>query len=145
VLAQPAIPYNLDAWDGYAVARETVLGTAAAGQEPGRAGRRHPQRLGQRPADLSAATPVGVEFATSSVSSPGFESILPNEEPGLPGRRLTQLIGPLQYCDTARRGFLLLTVTPGACRADWSTSAPCSSRSYTAASDQALRVLPGAV
>jgi alkaline phosphatase D len=30
VLAQPAIPYNLDAWDGYPVARETVLGTAAS-------------------------------------------------------------------------------------------------------------------
>ena len=30
ILAQPAIPYNLDAWDGYAVARETVLGTARA-------------------------------------------------------------------------------------------------------------------
>ena len=28
VLAQPAIPYNLDAWDGYAVARETVFGMA---------------------------------------------------------------------------------------------------------------------
>src|SRR5258708_39666346 len=28
ILAQPSIPYNLDAWDGYAVARETVLATA---------------------------------------------------------------------------------------------------------------------
>jgi hypothetical protein len=28
ILAQPSIPYNLDAWDGYAVARETVLGMA---------------------------------------------------------------------------------------------------------------------
>ena len=24
ILAQPSIPYNLDAWDGYAVAREVV-------------------------------------------------------------------------------------------------------------------------
>ncbi len=28
ILAQPSIPYNLDAWDGYQAARETVLGTS---------------------------------------------------------------------------------------------------------------------
>jgi len=33
ILAQPSIPYNLDAWDGYAAARETVLGMARALQK----------------------------------------------------------------------------------------------------------------
>ena len=28
ILAQPSIPYNLDAWDGYQAARETVLATS---------------------------------------------------------------------------------------------------------------------
>ena len=51
ILAQPSIPYNLDAWDGYAAARETrARHRPRARQEPGRAGRRHAQRLGQRPA-----------------------------------------------------------------------------------------------
>jgi alkaline phosphatase D len=73
ILAQPSIPYNLDAWDGYQAARETVLGTARS--------------LGKNLVVLSGDThnawaneladmggnAVGVEFATSSVSSPGFE------------------------------------------------------------------------
>lgn len=144
ILAQPSIPYNLDAWDGYAVAREAVLGTA--------------RQLDKNLVVLSGDThnawasdlldingnQVGVEFATSSVSSPGFEEYLPGEEPATLAASLTQLIGPLQYCDTARRGFMLLTATTAECRADWVYVDTIASRSYVATSNAALKVLPGA-
>ena len=58
----------------------TVLGPAQPGQEPGGAVGRHAQRLGQRTAETATATPWA-EFATSSVTSPGFEEYLPNENP----------------------------------------------------------------
>jgi hypothetical protein len=43
--------------------------------------------------DLSGNA-VGVEFATSSVTSPGFEAIFTTEEPTAFAAALTQLIGP---------------------------------------------------
>ena len=57
---------------------------------------------------------------------------------------MTQLIGPLEYCDTARRGYLLVTADATQCRADWVYVNTVSSRTYTTVSDRALRVLPGA-
>lgn len=87
ILAQPSIPYNLDAWDGYQAARETVLGIS--------------RQLGKKLVVLAGDThnawanelqdmngnAVGVEFATSSVSSPGFEEYLPRENrPSWPRR-----------------------------------------------------------
>ncbi len=87
--------------------------------------------------------PVGVEFATSSVTSPGFEEYLPNEQPAALAASLTQLIGPLKYCDTARRGFMLLTATAAECRAVWIYVDAIASRSYVASNGMALKVLPG--
>ncbi|ALT78555.1 alkaline phosphatase D family protein [Paucibacter sp. KCTC 42545] len=144
VLAQPSIPYNLDAWDGYAVARETVLATA--------------RQLNKNLVVLSgdthnawandlqdlAGNQVGVEFATSSVTSPGFEEYLPKEKPAVLAAALTELIGPLQYCDTSRRGFMVLTANASECRADWVYVSTITSRSYTASVDKSMKVLPGA-
>jgi alkaline phosphatase D len=144
VLAQPSIPYNLDAWDGYAVARETLLGTARALDKNlvVLAGDTHNAWA----SDLTdfAGNRVGVEFATPSVSSPGLEEYFPAENPLAVAAGLTQIIGPLQYADTARRGFMLVTVTAQACRAEWRYVSTVKSRSYTVANGPALRVLPGA-
>jgi alkaline phosphatase D len=144
ILAQPSIPYNLDAWDGYAVARETVLGAARALDKNlvVLSGDTH-NAWANDLLDLSG-NQVGVEFATSSVSSPGFEEYLPAEDPAQLAASLTQLIGPLQYCDTSRRGYMLLTATATECRADWVYVSTIASRSYTATTSKSLRMLPGA-
>jgi alkaline phosphatase D len=143
VLAQPSIPYNLDAWDGYAVAREAVLGAARTLDRNlvVLAGDTHNAWAN----DLldAGGNRVGVEFATPSVSSPGFESVF-TDNPATLAASLTQLIGPLEYCDTARRGYLVITAEPGQCRGDWVYVSSVTQRGYTAVSDKALRVLPGA-
>ncbi len=144
ILAQPAIPYNLDAWDGYYVARETVLGSARSLNKNlvVLSGDTHNAWA----SDLKdmAGNQIGVEFATSSVTSPGFEEYLPNENPTTLAASLTQLIAPLEYCDTSRRGYLLLTVTTSECRADWVYVNTIVNRTYSAVTDKSLRVLPGA-
>jgi alkaline phosphatase D len=144
ILAQPSIPYNLDAWDGYAVARETVLGTARTLDKNlvVLSGDTH-NAWANDLQDL-AGRQVGVEFATPGVSSPGFESIFPNENPTAFAAALTQLIGPLQYCDTARRGYMVVTATPTACTADWVYVSTVSSRTFTTAKGPTWKVLPGA-
>lgn len=144
ILAQPAIPYNLDAWDGYQAARETVLGMARALNKNlvVLAGDTH-NAWANDLLDMNG-NQVGVEFATSSVTSPGFEEYLPKENPATLAASLAQLIGPLQYCDTARRGYMVLTATPTECRADWTYVNTITSRTYTAVTDKALKMLPGA-
>lgn len=143
ILAQPAIPYNLDAWDGYAAARETVLGMARALDKNlvSLAGDTH-NAWASDLKDLSGNA-VGVEFATSSVTSPGFETVFTTEEPTAFAAALTQLIGPLQYAQTSLRGYMVLNVTPTEARADWVFVDTILSRSYTASAGRSLRTLPG--
>jgi alkaline phosphatase D len=143
ILAAPSIPYNLDAWDGYAAARETVLGTA---REFGRnlvvlAGDTHNAWAN----DLADAqgNAVGVEFATASVSSPGFEAIFPDENPAAFARAIEALVGPLVYADTHRRGFLLVTASAQECRAEWRFVSTVFSRAYHVSTGRVLRTLPG--
>jgi hypothetical protein len=108
------IPYNLDAWDGYGVERETILQTAAGlGKRlVSLAGDTHNAWSGVLDVmSAGAAEPgqvVGVEFATPGVSSPGIESAFgPGLEP-----LFTSYTDGLSYADLSRRGFLDITFHP---------------------------------
>jgi alkaline phosphatase D len=143
ILAQPSIPYNLDAWDGHAVARETVLGTALSLKKnlvvlSGDTHNAWANELNDR-----LGNPVGVEFATSSVTSPGFEAYLPNENPAVLAGALQQLISPLKYCDTSRRGYMVITATREACQADWVHVDTIAQHAFVATTDKSLKVLAG--
>lgn len=144
ILAQPSIPYNLDAWDGYQAARETVLGMS---RQLGKnlvvlAGDTH-NAWASELQDMNGNA-VGVEFATSSVTSPGFEEYLPKENPAQLAGALQQLIQPLKYCDTSRRGYMVVTATASECRADWVYVNTITSRQFTASTAASLSVRAGA-
>jgi len=87
---------------------------------------------------------VGVEFATSSVSSPGFEQYLPTVPPAQLGAAFPMLIDDLVYADTSRRGYVVLKATAQEVRADWVFVDTISSHTYQATIGQSLRTLPGA-
>ncbi len=143
VLAQPSIPYNLDAWDGYAVARETLLGTA----------RQLDKNLVVLSGDTHnawandlldlAGNRVGVEFATPSVSSPGLEAFLTNENPLVLAAGVTQLIEPLQYANTGDRGFMLVEARTDQCIAEWRFVSTVKDRAHDFFNGPRLRTLPG--
>jgi alkaline phosphatase D len=144
ILAEPAIPYNLDAWDGYAVAREQVLGTARALDKNlvVLAGDTHNAWA----SDLAdaAGNAVGVEFATSSVSSPGLEAYFPAEDPERVAAGLTALVGPLRYANTADRGYMVLTATAEACFAQWHYVSTVKSAEHARIDGPVWGTLPGA-
>lgn len=131
----PRLGYNLDAWDGYPAARELLLGTAAA--------------LGKRVVSLAGdthnawyselrlrdGTLVGEEFATPGVSSPGLEEALSALPPAQTTAIFRGVIDTLKYCDTYRRGFLLMRFTPQAARGDWYFLDTVKSRTYTVTKD----------
>jgi len=138
------VPYNLDAWDGYQAARETVLSMSKALNKNlvVLAGDTH-NAWASDLADLNGQA-VGVEFGVPAVTSPGFETYFPTIAPATVAAGMEQLIGPLQYAETISRGFVVLTVTPAETRADYRYVSTVTSKTYTAAVGKSLRMLPGA-
>jgi alkaline phosphatase D len=143
LLAQPAIPYNLDAWDGYAAARETVLGTARAYNRNlvVLAGDTH-NAWASNLDDLNGNV-AGVEFATASVTSPGLEQVFPDEDPAAFAATWQQLVGPLVYANTHQRGYLAVTASRSEMRAEWWYVNDILTRSAQATLGRTLRTLPG--
>lgn len=122
LLQLPAMPYNLDAWDGYPAEREIILSTVAAAQKQllVLAGDTH--NAWANHLDLADGTAVGVELATSSVTSPGLEQYINLSDRAsaeATEQALVQLVQGLQYANLYDRGFMLLTVTPQQVRCQW--------------------------
>jgi alkaline phosphatase D len=144
LLNQRRVPYNLDAWDGYPAARESVLVTARslgknlvslAGDTHNAWASNLTDAAGQR---------VGVEFATASVSSPGFERALPLISGPVLSDAFPRLVSDLRYAETSKRGYLVLTLTPAEARGDWTEVSTVLSRSYSVRLAASLHALPGA-
>uniref|UniRef100_A0A486XRT3 Phosphodiesterase/alkaline phosphatase D n=1 Tax=Rheinheimera sp. BAL341 TaxID=1708203 RepID=A0A486XRT3_9GAMM len=122
LLQLPAIPYNLDAWDGYPLEREVILAQAHASGKKllVLAGDTH--NAWANHLDMADGTAVGTELATSSVTSPGLEQYI-----NLPDRNvasqteaaLTQLIAGLQYANLYDRGFMLLDIGREQVNCNW--------------------------
>ena len=114
-------PYNLDAWDGYFAEREILYGTLA--------------QLKKKVVVLAGDTHnawssnlyskdgvfVGVELATSSVSSPGLEKYL-----NIPLAQLQQfefafttLIDELNYCNLNQRGYVMVQFDETQVQSQW--------------------------
>jgi alkaline phosphatase D len=118
---ETVLPYNLDAWDGYAAEREVVLGTAhALGKDlVVLSGDTH-NAWANNLTDL-ANNPVGVEFATPSVTSPGLEDYLSLPQPAWPQTEqgFQLLIDGLEYLNVGDRGYMTVTFTRDEAVADW--------------------------
>jgi alkaline phosphatase D len=144
LLQLPSIPYNLDAWDGYAYEREVIYATAKSLNHNlvVIAGDTH-NAWASELTDTNGDT-VGVEFATSSVSSPGLEYYLGLSDAEMPATEaaIVSLISDLKYANLKDRGYLLLTFTADEVRSDWqyvdtildTTFASLDARNYSATS-----------
>ena len=144
---QTVIPYNLDAWDGYAYEREVIFGLARTLDKNlvVLAGDTH--NAWANNLKTLSGDPVGVEFATSGVTSPGLESYLGLPAEAMPGaeQAITALVDDLQYLNANQRGYLLVTFTPDQARADWRFVSTVKDRDYVIEStrSKAMSMLPG--
>jgi alkaline phosphatase D len=135
--SNPLRGYNLDAWDGYLAARETVLATSA--------------RLGKRLVALAGDThnawhldltlkgltdptladvKVGEEFACSSVTSPGLEAFV-GLRPSLVKAIFEGVADDVHWMDPSRRGYLKMRFTASEARGEWYFVNTVTERSYT--------------
>ena len=125
------LPYNLDAWDGYFVEREELFTMLSGKKMVCLAGDTH--NAWHSKLKNSSGEEVGVEFATSSVTSPGFEGFAGLENDQIAGFEfsLKTLIDDLQYTDSSRRGYLAVTFTNGAVDAQWNFIDTIAQEEYT--------------
>lgn len=116
------LPYNLDAWDGYYVERETILATAKAYNKnlvvlAGDTHNSWASNLKDKDGNK-----IGVEFATPSVSSPGMEEYLgitdENQSIQLESV-LALLVDDLIYTNLNNRGFMEVVYTKTQAQANW--------------------------
>jgi len=150
----PKLPYNLDSWDGYPLNRELVLQSIQALNKPlvTLSGDSHNAWFSQL--TTLKGQKVGVEFAGSSVTSPGFESLgLGSIAPALDGSINSKqwldgngknygLIDDLNYIDTKSRGFLMMTFTQDAVKGEYIFLDTVVSNTYKATVGKTITVTP---
>jgi alkaline phosphatase D len=145
----PRLPYNLDAWDGYPIQRETILQTVKAQGKKliTLSGDSHNAWFAN--VTTLAGEKVGVEFAGSSVTSPGFESVgLGGLASSLDGSAVVPgvygsgmgLVDDLNYVDAVRRGYLLMTATAASVKGEYVFVDTIKSKTYVAATGKSVTV-----
>ena len=115
--ARLGIPFSLDNWNGFPAARTRLLDSAIAARANliTLSGDSHNAWA----FDLaSGGRPAGVEFAGHSVASLGFEARF-TAPPEQIAKDLINANTALQWCDTSRRGYMVLTLTKNNAQMDW--------------------------
>ena len=136
-------PYNLDAWDEYAAEREILYATL--------------KKMNKKVVILAGDThnawtsdlynqqgeQVGLELATSSVSSPGIEQYL-----NIPIVQLQQfemafmtLIDELNDCNLNQRGYLTANFTAQQMQANWVFVSSIKTQDYTVDAARCYQIL----
>jgi alkaline phosphatase D len=137
----PRLPYNLDSWDGYPLQRETILQTIRAQNNKFITLSGDSHNAWFTNVTTLAGVKVGVEFAGTSVTSPGFESVgLGSLASSLDGTAVVLdgfgmgmgLVDDLNYADTISRGYLLMTVTATSAKGEYVFMSTTQSTTYTA-------------
>ncbi len=119
-LRQMGLPWNLDAWDGYPLARERFKASLA--QNAANAfvigGDSHNAWVYNVPASEGSRL-AAIEFGGGSVTSPGFERSLTNAQPG--ERESVMRAGDpnMAFCDFTNRGYGAFRLTRERCEAEW--------------------------
>ncbi len=140
--AREGLPYNMDAWDGYPAARERLLKSSLAADANllVLAGDSHNAWAFDLDHDGHRA---GVELAGHSVTSPGAESSLPWIKPETLARDTVAANSQLKWCDTSRRGYLAVELTPAAATGEFRFMATVREKGTALAGTQRMTVLAG--
>ena len=141
--AKAGLPYNLDNWGGYPVARSRVL--AAAQRADANlvvvTGDSHNGWAFDLP---EGGKPAGVEFGGHSVSSPGFESATVGVDPAVIARNLQEASKQeLRWVDTSNRGYMHLSLTPQAATNEWVFMQTVKDVSLATKASHRMKVRPG--
>ncbi|MCG8441035.1 MAG: alkaline phosphatase D family protein, partial [Caulobacterales bacterium] len=135
------IPLSLDSWDGYPAARERLYAAARAAEARliALTGDTHCFYTNRLTDDAGAAR--GVEFATSSVTSPSEFNLA--AAPGVDFGELTERAsGDVIHHNAYDRGYAVLTLTPDEALCDYVRIDTVTARDYRADAYRRHRLTP---
>jgi len=136
------LPYNLDAWDGYPVDRQRVLGACkAAGAHPlVLAGDSHAYWANELHDACGAL--IAAEFGTTGVTSPGAGDVIK----GVPlNQGFEAKNAEVVFTDHSAKGYVLLTLTKTEAKAEYMAVSTILSEAYTVAPMRTFPVTPVSV
>lgn len=141
--AKAGLPYNLDNWGGYPVARSRVF--AAAQRADANlvvvTGDSHNGWAFDLPEGGKVA---GVEFGGHSVTSPGFESATQGTDPQMVARGMVEANkAELRWMDSSNRGYMHLSLTPQAATNEWVFMQTVKTKSLATKPGHRMKVRPG--
>ncbi|MFN6936214.1 MAG: alkaline phosphatase D family protein, partial [Tsuneonella sp.] len=141
--SRAGLPANMDAWDGYPAARARLLKAArdAGANLVTLTGDTHNAWAFDL---VHGGEAAGVEFAGQSVTSPGFEGSLGKVSPDDLSAMLVRHNPALKWCDTSRRGYMAVELTPQAASCEWRFTNNVRQRSADLAGTHRMRVERGA-
>lgn len=118
LVASVGLPENLDAWDGYPAARERVFTFARAADANlvVLTGDSHNSWAFDLVDD---GKPVGVEFATTSVSSSGIESYAVGASEADRVAAIRRANPNLKWANTESRGYMTVALDPAKAISEW--------------------------
>lgn len=136
------LPWNMDAWDGYPAARDRLLASARAADANlvVLSGDSHNAWANNLSSGKVAA---GIEFAGTSVTSPGAEGSLPWIKPDRLAADTVALNPGLKWCDTAQRGYMAVELTPARSTCEWRFMETVRQRSTRLAPSHSMAVEVG--
>ncbi len=139
--AKAGLPFNYDNWGGYPAARQRFLRSAQAlgGNTVVISGDSHNAWAYNLAQD---GKPAAVEFAGHSVTSPGYEGGI-GAHPKVVAAALVHANPELKWCDTARRGYMAMTVAADRVSNDWVMVDTVRQRTPRAATGHSVQVLRG--
>ncbi len=140
--AKAGIPSNMDAWDGYPVARAKALSAAqnSKGDLVVLTGDTHNSWAFDLTHDGKKA---GVEFAGQSVSSPGFENYFTGASPATIAKGVVETNPGLKWMDSSQRGYMVVELTPTQATSEWRFVETIKQRSAKLAGTKQLKVPHG--
>jgi alkaline phosphatase D len=139
--AKAGLPFNFDNWGGYPAARSRLLKSAqaAAANLVIVSGDSHNAWANDL---IEGKRAAGVEFGGHSVSSPGYESAT-KVAPATVAKALVAASPELRWCDTSNRGYMHLSLTPGAATNEWVMMDTVATRSLAVKPGKKMKVLHG--
>ena len=138
-IADLGLPYGLDMWDGYPADRERVYGQMK------KAGARPLVVSGDSHAfwanELSDASGkrVACEFGGTAITSPGADDYF---KTFAIGPAFAKVSPEVAFCDQGAKGFVLLTLSREAARADLMTVSTITSKDFTTKAVKSFQVTP---
>ena len=141
-LAKAGLPSNFDNWGGYPAARERLLASAQAASanlvilsgDSHNAWAYELAHGGKR---------AGVEFAGHAVTSAGYEASI-SADPKSVAAAIVRSSPELKWCDTSRRGYMRLRLTPRDATNEWVFMDTITARSTKTQASHVMRVRAGA-